>query len=1477
MPPHRHTEWLNLVDSSGPFLALPVLARVFPQGLDGLDLEVKRRLRTAWDEWQDAQTPPRRDPALHSAWIRFVLLEVLGFSPECLLEPQQMPTSLRVPLLEHHEVLQPDRVVVNPTWDPEPGKPRLLLQNLPPGTRLDAPLKGRPWSASPETRMLELLKATGVPLGLITNGERWVLMHRLPDAPTGQVAFEAPLWLEEPLTLRAFTSLLGAHRFFSVPLEDTLEAMLRESLTDQHEVTDQLGQQVRRAVEVLIQAIDRIDADRNRSLLKGVRERQLYLAATKVMMRLIFLLAAEERGLLLLGRNTLYDACYAVSPLRDQLREIADKHGEEVLERRFDAWSRLLATFRAVHGGVHHTDLQLPAYQGSLFDPDEFPFLEGRPAQTAWRETPAQPLPLHNRTVLHLLEALQLLEVRMPGRGREAGGGHIEARRLSFKGLGPEQIGHVYEGLLDHTALRAEGLVLGLAGTKKLEPEVPLTTLEALLDKGESGLLDWLKEHTGRSPAALKRALGEGMSPRPGGIEVARWLAACENDPGVWQRVRPFAGLVRLEQTGWPVLFPKGSLYVTEGTDRRASGTHYTPRDITEPVVQHTLEPLVYEGPAEGKPRETWQLRSPRELLSLKVCDPAMGSGAFLVQACRYLAARLCEAWEKEGRGDSSVLGTPNISVPGRADVPSAFSSSLGGRDVRPTKLHVLPEGLETRGAASEQLVPDDPDERLLVAKRIVAERCLYGVDKNPTAVEIAKLSLWLETLSAKPFTFVDHALRSGDSLLGVTRAEQVIRFHLQSTGEQNWVFQGDALAASLAVAQDKREALEGFLVLESGQFEQKERLRKEAEAAVAEAALIADTLLGISLSYAGRPDSVLESALKSGATRLAIELGGDTSTPALRESRWHSLRHEADRLLGLEPDGTPRRPFHWPLEFPEVFRGAGAGFDAILGNPPFMGGQKITGNLGTDYRDHLVHHLAGDQRGSADLCAYFFLRTFELLKTGGMFGLIATNTIAQGDTREVGLDQVVKEGGTLTRAVSSQKWPGQANLEIAQVWGRRGAWTGARLLEGQEVPAISAFLTRPGKVEGKPFRLKANAGKSFIGSYVLGMGFVMTPEEAQGLIDHHPRNADVLFPYLNGEDLNSRWDQSPSRWVINFRDWPLDRKAGGSWATASEEQQKLWRRAGSVPADYPAAVAEDYPDCIAIVREKVKPERDKNNRPQRRDRWWQFAERCPDLYATIEGMGRVMVHAFTAKYTSLGVYDPKAIVFSHMTVIFPLSEWRYYALLESDLHREWALLYGNKLENRPQYSPSDCFETFPFPGRADVPSAFPHSSSLESKADGTSALPGTGDALLEEIGSRYHAHRQSIMTARQEGLTKTYNRFHDPKEVSADIVQLRALHRSLDEAVARAYGWEDLTERLGHGFHETKQGVRYTLSEAARQEVLERLLLLNHQRHAEEEATLQATAEALKQKLPPKPAKSGKKPPKREEEAGDGRQGRLF
>jgi hypothetical protein len=1192
----EYAELLKLIEVSGPFLSLPIFREVFPQGLIKDSPDLTRELRELYTEWRAARAlaPNTVSPAQRE-WLRAVLLTLLEWPADLLVEDNAIPQNLSHFVAQHHETLRPDFVLL------EDGKPRLLISLLPSAQQPDRRPPSTTWNATCATRMAELLRATRVPLGLVTNGERFTLVYAEPEKPTGFADFHAELWFDERLTLRAFRDFLSSGALLNRPPQQTLDALYRRSLDNQQEVSTTLGRQVRRAVEMFVTALDRADRESERALLQGLDGEHIYEAALTLMMRLVFLFFAEERDLLPIT-NPVYRENYAVSTLHDQLRDAADRLGEEVLERRYDAFPRLLAGFRAVHGGIAHDLAALPGYGGDLFDPDSFPFLEGRAPNSDWRSTPAQPCPIHNRTVLHLLGALQFLEMKVPGGGRES-------RRLSFRALDIEQIGHVYEGLLDHTARRATEIVLGLDG--KEEPDVSLSELNRR--RAQPDFVEWLADETGRSAKAIEKALAQTTVDDP-----LRWPE--------WEQVAPFAGLVRRDDNGDPCVIPTGSLYVTAGTARRQTGTQYTPRSLTESVVEHTLGPLVYTGPAEGQPPEAWYLKPAGQILALKICDFACGSAAFLVAAARYLSARLVEAWDTPQREHGAGV-------------------------------QITPFGHASSGLPEEELIPPDPDERGLYALRIVVERCLYGVDRNPLAVEMAKLSLWLLTLQRnRPFTFLDHAIRCGDSLLGVTRPEQIESFNFfpQEHEEKQITFWRKASKVLFERALECRLKLESFPVLAPADLERKEALFRQAEDSTLLTGLMCDLLIGAALATATgkRPeDDQSFSRKRAELWRQLMETYRYDEDVNSWGTALEAMQPIARQLLdtGLPPGSPQRRPFHWPLEFPEVFVNRG-GFDALVGNPPFIGGQRITGALGEPYRDYLVEYIAGGQRGSADYVAYFFLRAQGLLKSDGTAGLLATNTIAQGDTREVGLDQMTTRGATVYRALPSRKWPGEANLEVAHVWFRTGAWAGPFLLDDAEVAGITSQLQPPGRVSGKPYRLVANDGKSYIGSYVLGMGFVLDQEEARRLVEKEPRNRNVLSPYLNGEDLNSRWDQSPSRWVINFRDWPIER-------------------------------AMEYPDCFEIVKRLVKPEREKNNRKVYRDRWWHYAEKRPELYATITGLKRVLVVSLVTHHVGVA-FVPASFVFAHKLGVFAVSSDASLGLLQSTLHEVWARAYSSSLED---------------------------------------------------------------------------------------------------------------------------------------------------------------------------------------------------
>jgi len=1303
----HHADWLSLVEVSGPFVSLPVLMRIFPQGLEPRDPAQAKALRAAYEEWQENPGAPGHQ----RAWVMHILTAMLGYPPEQIAEGQTLPAGLEAKMPEMGETLRPDIALLDISGSDTAAQAQLLIASYTAEQALDKPVIGKHWKATPATRMMELLHGTGIPLGLVNNGEHWMLVYAPRGETTGYASWYGALWLDEPITLRAFHSLFGMRRFLGVAADSTLLAMLKDSANDQQEVTDQLGYQVREAVEVLVKSVDALDRENHRALLKDVPETVLYDAALTIMMRLVFLFAAEERGLLHLGK-ALYDDNYAISTLQEQLQEVADQYGEEVLERRFDAWIRLLATFRAVHGGIQHQDLLMPAYGGSLFDPDRYPFLEGRVAQSSWRTSASEPLAVNNRVVLHLLNSLQRLRVRVPG------GGPAESRRISFRALGVEQIGHVYEGLLDRTAVRASEPILGVKGTRDKEQEISLAKLESLSAQGRDKLTAFLKDVTGRSLSALRRALDEVNL-----LDEHRLLIACGHDRNLLERIRPFVNLIREDSFAHPLVTLANSVYVTTATTRRSTSTHYTPPSLTEPIVQYTLEPLVFEGPAEGLPREQWKLKAPKAILDLKVCDMAMGSGAFLVQVCRYMAERLVESWENlEKQHPGEVLITPE----------GAFSTS----------------------SPRERLVPADLNERIAIGRRIVADRCLYGVDINPMAVEMSKLSLWLITLQRdRPFSFLDHALKCGNSLLGVSTVKQIENFSLRP-GDRQVTFATSELTRSVEEASAKRRELEVLPSNDYTQIEVKNRLYVEAKEATAKVKALADCLIAFEMC-----------GLDGKAYDEQRTVSAENAELAMRKPILQFQSYASEQL-------GERNTFHWPVEFPEVF--ARGGFDAFVGNPPFMHGSWISSRFGNDFQEHLRREAPGVS-GKVDFVIFFLRRAAALVKEEGTFGLILTAKAKEGDARSSGFGALIENGYVIYNTWPERVWPGEASVLICFTAVRRGKWKGVCRIEDREVASIDNRL-EAGKEEEPAFELNSSKSRVFLGAKPDSLGFVLEPSEAESL-STNPLNRRAIRGYFSGVDLNELVELQPPRFIIDFSEFSLEEAAAAA-------------------------------QLLAIVEAKVKPDRMRLKREAYRKRWWQFTEPQLKLFRAIRKRRRVLVVGRVSKYFSMRFANPE-FVFSDKVVVFNRDSWEDFATLSSEFHNQWALRHGTTHGGgTPNYKPTECGGTFPFPAPF---------------------------ASLDSIGERYYQFRKKIMQLRQEGLTKIYNCFHDQGEESEEIARLRVLQVEMDQAVAAAYNLNNLD--LGHGFHETKQGMRYTISERARLTVLDHLLTLNHQRHAEEEA----------------------------------------
>ncbi|MEW2329440.1 DNA methyltransferase [Micromonospora chersina] len=1311
----QHRNWLSLVDVNGPFFSLPVLRRTWPT-LDALDKKARERLRQEHTTWQ-ADTA-----AGQQTWIGYVLGELLGWG-EALHESGL--DALAYTVAEHDTELRPSFVLVEQGEEVKPDSVRLLGLICPSSQQPTARIKDSTWAATPADRLAHLCRHHNIELGLATDGRWWTLVWAPRGGVTTTATFDTVSWPEaaERDVVRAFVSLLSRRRFFGVPDGERLVPLLRDSLGSQEEITEALGVQVRRAVELLVAAIGRIDVRERELSGRGLADREaheVYRGAVAVMMRIVFLLFAEERKLLP-ADNELYATAYSAGRLCAELEQRATEGSEEDLEHSSAAWHRLLALFNAVYHGIDHPRLKLHGHDGSLFDPKAYDWL---------------PLNIDDRTVLHMLRSVQYVEV---GTGRSR-----ERRTVSFRTLDVEQIGYVYEGLLSFEGFRAKDVTVGLIGKEGLEEEVALADLEALRERHPDvpALAKALAEKYKDSKIGSVAALTKKLAPLDGvEREEARkkLLAVAGGDYQLSERLLPFVGILREDLRGLPVVILPGALFVTESALRRNTGTHYTPRYLAEEVVEGALEPLVYEpGPLQTADKSQWKPKSSEEILSLKVADIAMGSAAFLVAAARYLAGHLIEAWSREG--DERALA------------------------------------YQQRGLDRTMNADDDPF--MIEARRQVIEHCLYGVDINSMAVEMAKLSLWLVSMDPqRPFTFLDDRLVAGDSLLGLSSLEQLEYMHVKPKDARavhddlfRWA---DGVRGVVREIADRRRAIAGVKAEDpQGGLTRKRELLSAAESTSRRLRLFADLTVGAALSYAAKGDRGLNAGSVEAAKFVNDLTASHLELSVLEQQRKQWLATD------LVSGSFERNPLHWPLAFPEVFERDG--FDAIIGNPPFLGGQRLTGVLGDAYREYLVNVLGRGVRGTADLVAYFLLQAHKLMNGRGQTGLIATNTLAQGDSREVGLDQLVQDGVQIRKAVKSERWPSRsAMLEYCAVWtSNTPSGLGAHLiLDGRPVRAITSSLEPASRVLGKAERLAAGKG-AFIGSYVLGLGFTMTPDEAQALIEKDPRNSEVLFPYLNGEDLNQRPDCSARRWVINFHDWPEER-------------------------------AKSYPECYDRVSRLVKPERAKKNDKQRREIWWRFTRPAPELYAAIEGLDRAIAVAQVSR-TVMPVMVPTGQVLSNMLVVFASDDFGMLALLSSAPHYWWTVKQASTMKGDQRYTPSDVFETFAQP-----------------------AITGE----MRRLGERLDQFRREVMIARNAGLTATYNLVHSSNCRDNDIAELREIHRRIDEAVVQAYGWDDLLSGLEHGLHDTRQGSRFTVGPVARQEIVDRLLELNHHRYAEEVA----------------------------------------
>ena len=810
----------------------------------------------------------------------------------------------------------------------------------------------------------------------------------------------------------------------------------------------------------------------------------------------------------------------------------------------------------------------------------------------------------------------------------------------------------------------------------------------------------------------------------------------------------------------------KYSCNFDSSNERGKSGSHYTPEELVQPLIKHSLEYLIEDRLKLYQQKKTTKDDTVHSLLSLKICDVACGSGHILLSAARRVALEIARVQTDEEQ----------------------------------------PNPLAIRKAMKD-----------------VIKNCIYGVDKNPLAIELCKIALWLEAYNpGEPLNFLDHHIKCGDAIVGLAHREEL----------EN----GIPEEAFKTLTGDDKDIAKSYRDKNN-----KERKERDAKATQLKAEFEKSTVSSVQEAMAEYktfnqlPETTPEEIeRKAKAYKKFIDGKGFTFLKAMADTQVAQFfipKTDANKDM-LMTDGDFRqilsgykgwqdrkvakatavafeqRIFHWFIEFPEVFNNGG--FDCILGNPPFIAGRDIKQKIG-ERQQYFIFHYYTPCEGRSDLVAYFFRRISQIVYNG-FLSLIATNTISQGETRSTGLEYIINNGYQLNAGFKSILWPGKASVTVSLLT-LNNYKTLKTILNGKDVPFISSRLESGEETyERQPFTLNKNKDLSFQGSIIYGEGFKISKHKAEELLSIDSKYSEVIKPFLTGDDLNEDYEQKPSEIVINFWDWSFQK-------------------------------AMEYPHCLQIVEELVKPDRENKGDKKAKEIWWIYLRNRINSYREIATHEYVLVNAVVTKYPCFIRKEPN-IVFSNKNTVFKFSDWRE-AILHSSIYDSWIFKYSTTIgASGLNFSIDECFNNFPF------------------------APPKKNQQQLHILSGIYHEHRRQLMLRMQLGLTKTYNLFHSnaiaaqsindkdkqvasllkhlektPNTISFDVAiqricKLRELHVQMDNAVLDAYGWNDIA--LNHDFYEVdylpeNDRVRFTIHPDARKEVLKRLLDLNHKLHAEE------------------------------------------
>lgn len=959
MNTEENIKWWSELKHGGMLIS-PVLVEQYFANIDEISNYKYNQLRDKYISFESIRSSQKDiekiDTKVITTWIDYVLHVILEHNPDHIAKGKYINEKYKLRTILGQQ-LSPDRVIFSDASRQYP----ILLVSIQKSDKIGIGKDRKKY-----TEFIELLRGTGVKLGVITNGVQFRLCYAGLDYDAW-TEWDASMWFIEGewrKQLDGFIALVGKN---GLKLEDNnpkLRSIIEESRNKQSEISDILGQQIREAVEILINQLD-ITVKTNPELLEAITKdidgtqksdqqinNALYQAASRIIMRIVVLLFAEARNLL--PRDIIeYNESYGIEGLFEQLKMALVYENQLNIKNQYGAWRRIISLFNLVHEGSSHYIVPLQGYGGILFERGDLSSEDEILQCISIFESIN--FKLSDYQVYQILEKIKIGKLKV-----KQGNKNVWVKGpVDFSDLKTEYIGIMYEGLLDYSLKRAsEPLIILNIGT---QPILPLYNLEKMTDKEIRDLIKKLKdENKGQSndieeqnediskdtddndfedvdESQYELIDGVEKRARDWGLRVVKLQKKVRKTKHMDEAMYNNLCIKEDEKLVIKILHENEYYIASQGGTRKGSGTFYTKPGLAIPTTQRTLKPLLYDIDETGKEIP----KKPKDILQIKVCDPTCGSGTFLVVATDYITDALTK----------SILYN------------QSYKSHYG------KQTRVLPFGKTSKGKLDEELLPvppEDPkfEEFLRVyLRRHVVERCIYGVDINPMAVELAKLSLWINTMNEKlPFTFLDHKIKVGNGLVG-TWFDQFKHYPILAWNREggdkshsNGInYKKDEWTKSIkeflnkTVKPDLIKYIERFEYIENQYSDNEEHIsNKHIEYALENVIQALDEFNNLPISVSGMKAreevyknkiinnefiNILKEAFDEWCALWfwpADELDEDVPLP----TNFHNITFKTRQRV--KKIAKEIKFFHWELEFPDVFGVKNPGFSAVLGNPPW-------------------------------------------------------------------------------------------------------------------------------------------------------------------------------------------------------------------------------------------------------------------------------------------------------------------------------------------------------------------------------------------------------------------------------------------------------------------------------------------------------------------------------------------------------------